>query len=78
MFLMGNIDNRDRLQLEPFSYKVTKSNKTLIYYENRQIMILSEKDTKKFLDKIKNQSNFDIQLVLAKITGNFKHGNERS
>ncbi len=75
---MNKIDNRNKLKSEPFSYKVTKSNKTLIYYEGRQIMILSEKDTKKFINKIRNKSSFDIQLVLAKITGNFKHGNEKS
>lgn len=72
-----NIDKRDRLKENPFSYKITKSNKTLIYYENRRIQILTEKETKKFISKIKGKDAFEIQLVLAKITGNFKHGNER-
>lgn len=72
---MSNIDNRDKLKENPFSYKITKALKTIIYWNNKQIMMLSEKDTKKFLSRIENKSEFDIQLELAKITGNFKHGN---
>lgn len=49
----------------------------LIYYEGKQIMILNEKDSKKLLGRIENKSEFEIQLALAKTTGNFKHGNER-
>lgn len=74
---MSKIDQRDRLLEEPFSYKFTKSNKTLIYYEGRQIMMLSEKDTKKLMSKLKGKKGIEEQLVLAKATGNFKHGNER-
>lgn len=74
---MSNIDNHDRLKESPFSYKVTKSFKTFIYYEGRQIKILNEKDTNRLLTRVQNKSEFDIQLELAKITGNFKHGNEK-
>lgn len=74
---MSKIDKRDRLLESPFSYKLTKSQKTLIYYDNHQIMMLSEKDTKKFKAKIVGKSEHEIQLVLAKFTGHFKHGNER-
>lgn len=75
---MSEIDKRDRLKEEPFNYKITKSNKTIIYYEGRQIMILNGNDTIKFQSKIKNKSPFEVQLILAKTTGNFKRGNERS
>ena len=74
---MNNIDKRDRLKEKPFSYKITKSNKTFIYFQNKRIMILNEKETKNFIYKINGKDDFQIQLVLAKITGNFKHGNER-
>ncbi|MCM1988217.1 hypothetical protein [Oceanirhabdus seepicola] len=74
---MSNIDKRDRLKEKPFSYKITKGNKTFIYFENRRIKILNEKETKNFTSKINGKDDFQIQLVLAKITGNFKHGNER-
>lgn len=74
---MNNIDKHDRLKENPFSYMNTKSLKTIIYYEGRQIMILSEKDSKKLNNRISGKSDFDIQMELAKVTGNFKHGNER-
>lgn len=75
---MGEIDKRDKLKEEPFDFRLTKSGKAMIYYEGRQIMILNEKDTKRMENKIKGLDNFGIQLVLAKLTGNFKRGNERT
>lgn len=74
---MSEIDKRDRLKENPFSYKITKANKALIYYENRMIKTLNDKDTKKLMSKINELDDFEIQLALAKITGNFKRGNER-
>lgn len=74
---MSPVDQRDRLQEKPFSYGITKADKTLIYYENRQIMILGAKDTKKLKAKLSGKGEHDIQLILAKVTGHFKHGNER-
>lgn len=41
-------------------------------------MILKGNDTEKFLKKINRASNEkEKQLIMAKITGNFKRGNER-
>lgn len=74
---MSGIDTRDRLKENPFNYKVTKANKTIIYFRNRRIKTLSEKKTKKFISKINELDDFGIQLTLAKLTGNFKRGNEK-
>lgn len=71
------IDQRGRLREEPFSYMTTKDSKVRIFYENREIMILSVKDSLKLLRRIENRDAFEVQLALAKVTGNFKHGNER-
>ncbi len=75
--IMGEIDKRGRLEEEPFSYTITKAGKTMIYYKNRMVKMLTEKESKKFTSKIQNKNDFDIQLILAKLTGNFKHGNEK-
>ncbi|NBI27480.1 hypothetical protein [Chengkuizengella marina] len=75
---MGNIDKRDRLKENPFSYKITKANKTMIYWDNRMIKTLSEKESKKFLFNIEGKDDYAIQLILAKLTGNFKRGNEKN
>ena len=76
---MGNIDNRQRLDEAPFNYRVTKNNTVLIDYKGKQIKILKGKDAEKILEKIKiAEDEIAVQLILAKITGNFKRGNERT
>jgi hypothetical protein len=74
---MNNIDKHDRLKSNPFSYQSTKNGKVIIHYEGRQIMILTEKDSKKLLNRVSGKDDFGVQLELAKVTGNFKRGNER-
>ncbi len=70
---MNKIDQRDRLKEEPFSYQITKAQMTRIAYEGRHIMTLSEKDTLKLIKKIQGADTFQAQLILAKVTGHFKH-----
>jgi len=75
---VGNIDKRNRLDEAPFSYKVTKNNTVLIDYNGKQVKLLKGKDAEKILEKIKiAEDKKAVQLILAKITGNFKRGNER-
>lgn len=74
----NNVDKRNILDEEPFSYKVTKDNKVFIYWKGKQVSILKGKESEQFLVKIKNKDIKEIQLVMAKITGNFKRGNEKN
>ncbi len=74
---MGEIDKRGKLEEEPFSYKVSKDKKVFLYWQGKLVMILKEKDSTKFLERIANADRMEAQLIMAKITGNFKHGNER-
>ncbi|EEK72335.1 hypothetical protein bcere0007_31960 [Bacillus mycoides] len=62
-----------------FHYRATKNNNiVLIEYYGKQIMILKGNDVEKFLNKINRTNNEkEKQLIMAKITGNFKRGNER-
>lgn len=76
---MDNIDKRKRLDESPFSYRVTKNNRVFIEYKKKQVKILSGKDAERCLEKIKHAKDEKaVQLILAKLTGNFKRGNERS
>ena len=72
------IDRRAVLKSEtPFSYKKTKSNKALIYWNGQLIKTIHGKNFDK-LESIEQLHNvMELQLFLAKITGHFKHGNER-
>lgn len=74
---MSNIDKNNRLQEECFSYRVSKDNKVFISWYDKQVMILKGKESEKFLAKIDKSDSFEAQLIMAKITGNFKHGNEK-
>ncbi|MGB7339753.1 MAG: hypothetical protein WBC91_12740 [Phototrophicaceae bacterium] len=72
-----NIDARGKLEDEPFDYQITKDQRVLLYYENKLIKTLSGKNAKKFISDIEGLDWHAQQLVLAKVTGNFKRGNER-
>ena len=74
---MNNIDKRNRLEEEIFSYRVSKDNKVFISWYGKQVMILKGKESEKFLNKISKVDKIEAQLIMAKITGNFKRGNEK-
>ncbi len=76
---MKNIDKRNRLDESPFSYRISKDNTIFLDYENRQVKILKGKEANKFLERMEAAEDDKAeQLIMAKITGNFKRGNERS
>jgi len=71
----ANIDKRSRLDDEIFSYRESKD-KVFIFWYKKQVMILKGQQARKFIDKIAHLNGKAAQLVMAKITGHFKHGNE--
>lgn len=75
---MEPIDKRNRLGDEPFSYRIAKNNTIFLDYLGKQVKMLKEMEAEKFLHKINAaQDGKEVQLILAKMTGNFKRGNER-
>ncbi|HEQ3524202.1 TPA: hypothetical protein VGS93_000536 [Bacillus cereus] len=76
---MKNTDKRNRLDDKMFHYRIIKNNMVLIEYYGKQIVVLKGNDAEKFLNKINHTNNDkEKQLIMAKITGNFKRGNERN
>ena len=73
----ANVDKRNIFNEEVFAYRVNKDGKVFITWHGKQVMILKEQNAKKFLAKVNGADQRQAQLVMAKITGNFKHGNER-
>ena len=65
------------MQEQIFSYQKSKDDKVFIYWYNQQVMILKNKMAQKFIKQIEGLDDSEKQLVMAKITGNFKRGNER-
>ncbi|MEY8349541.1 hypothetical protein AALF16_14755 [Bacillus cereus] len=75
---MENINKRNQLHNQMFSYRTNKNNMVFIEYYGKQIMILKRKEAEKFLSKMSLANDEqERQLIMAKITGNFKRGNER-
>lgn len=66
------------MEEEVFSYRSTKDQKVILYWQGIQVMILQGKDSEKFLQRIANVNDSkEEQLIMAKVTGNFKRGNEK-
>ena len=74
---MSEIDKRGRLDDDPFEYHATKEGRVLLYYEGKLVKTLAGKHAQKFLAQIDGLEDKDAQLIMAKVTGNFKRGNER-
>jgi hypothetical protein len=71
------IDGRNRLAEEIFSYRVSKDQKVFLFWNGKQVKILKGQEAQKFLKRIVELDSHQSQLVMAKVTGNFKRGNER-
>ncbi|PGS55942.1 hypothetical protein [Bacillus sp. AFS041924] len=76
---MSEIDKRNRLSEEPFTYQTTKKGTVVIYYKGKQIKIIKDSEAERFIERINEVEDniLEEQLLLAKITGNFKRGNEK-
>ncbi|MDN5342530.1 hypothetical protein OF820_10505 [Oceanotoga sp. DSM 15011] len=62
----------------PFDYKIGKDNKLFISYYGKQVKIIKDKKAKTLIEKLEDCGYEEQQLILAKLTGNFKRGNERN
>lgn len=74
---MGEIDKRHKLDEEVFSYRATKDGKVFLFWRGKQIKVLKGHAAQEFLEDVAEADSNDAQMAMAKITGNFKHGNER-
>ena len=74
---MSGIDQRGKLEDEPFSFQVTKDGRVRIAYNGRVVTTLHGKSAEKFLSRAADCTTQEAQLLMAKATGNFKRGNER-
>jgi hypothetical protein len=68
------IDRRGRLEEEPFAYRRTKDGKVFVSWNGRQIMVLKGREAERFLAAVEGAEPRCAQLVMARITGHFKHG----
>ncbi len=71
------VDQRGTLMAEPFSWKASKDGIVFLEYRGRPVKILRGVQARKFLGRAERLADHAVQLLIAKLTGNFKRGNER-
>lgn len=62
---------------EIFDYRASKDGKVFITWYGKPVKTLKDEAAKSFLKKISSADKLQAQLIMAKLTGNFKRGNER-
>ena len=70
------IDKRGKLADEPFDVQVTRD-KVLVRFRNRLVATLVGKDAEDIRAADGAGDAAQVQLLVARKTGNFKRGNER-
>ncbi len=65
------------LKERPFSYRARKDGTVAIFWQNRPATTLSGKLAENFLAAAPEADEQELQLLMARATGNFKRGNER-
>ena len=71
------VDKRGTLEDDVFTFRVTKDRKVFISWYGKQVTILSGRKAESFISDIDNADGKDAQLLMARVTGHFKHGNEK-
>jgi hypothetical protein len=61
-----------------FTWAATKDGLVRISWEGKVVTTLAGERATRFLDQVEDADEDAEQLLLARVTGNFKRGNERS
>lgn len=72
------VDQRGVLDEDIFSYRITKDKRVLISWHGRHVTTLKGATAGRFISQIDAADRKQAQLLMARATGNFKHGNERN
>lgn len=64
------------LEEDPFSYRITKDDRVLVSRGGRQVTVVAGSRARQLIGKLGRDDATDQQL-LARVTGNYRRGNER-
>ena len=73
----GSGDHRGGLEDGPFAYQETAAGAVMITWRGRQVAVLNGDRAQSFLQRVATLDAASRQQVMARVTGNFKRGNER-
>ncbi|MCB0516469.1 MAG: hypothetical protein R2798_09810 [Chitinophagales bacterium] len=74
---MTHIDKRNILDDNPFEYQILKDQKLQIFWQGKLVLFLKGAKAEDLIKKLAVADALEQQLILAKVTGNFKRGNEK-
>lgn len=70
-------DARNRFDEDVFGYTVTKDGKVLIRVDGRIVTTVAGRQAAKLVARLDTADRREVQHLLARATGHYKHGNER-
>lgn len=73
---MSAFDQHGKLEEEPFDYRITREHTVFISWRGKRVTILRGKAAEKFITAVNSADAMQAQLLMARATGHFKHGNE--
>ncbi|MBY8998420.1 MAG: hypothetical protein KGD60_11870 [Candidatus Thorarchaeota archaeon] len=74
--LLNSEDPRGALDRGPYSWNEVKG-EVRIYWNGTLVTTLRKESAVRFQTKISQANPKETQLIMAKVTGNFKRGNEK-
>lgn len=60
-----------------FTYRVRKNGEVEIFHHGRLASTLRGSDADDFKQETQDETSAEAQQLMARVTGNYKHGNER-
>lgn len=60
-----------------FTYRVRKNGEVEVFHHGRLASTLRGNDAEDFKQEAQDETSAEAQQLMARVTGNYKHGNER-
>lgn len=70
-------DAGNRFDEDIFTHRITKDRNVLISWQGRIVTTIASRNAAKLISRLENADRREVQHLLARATGHFKHGNER-
>jgi hypothetical protein len=74
----GASDERSRLTADPFDYRVTKQGGVIVSRGGRAVMTVGGRSAAQLVAALQLADDSQAQQLLARASGNYRRGNERS
>ena len=74
----GASDERGRLLTDPFDYRVTKLGGVIVSRGGRAVMTVGGRSAAHLVAALQRADDSQVQHLLARVSGNYRRGNERS